>query len=218
MITNLLLQSGLPVACLEYRLAPDDPHPSQALDVLSGLSLLTGPLLPLEHSTPRWDRSKLYLIGHSVGAFIATSIILNSPFPNPSFIVPPTLRSCIKGVVCVDGIYDLPELLDEYPSYDFFVNLAFGKDPLVFIHESPARWDLPVESGDVRWLVLHSREDELLSLRQPEVFVKRMKEVGGEGRLEVDYESVKGEHEAVWKEEILPRVIVEWVRKLEGMK
>lgn len=221
---SLVRSTSLPVACLEYRLAPTFPHPAQALDSLSGLSLLSSPsLLPIENGSPRWDRSNIYLIGHSAGAFIALSLVLQPPKGSKlDGAVKKEVRRAVKGVVCVDGIYDLPSLLEEYPTYDSFVNDAFGLEPSYLAEESPARWDLVDEEGEreLKVLVLHSREDDLLSLSQPDVFVERFKSKleGREGRgsVEVDYESLKDGHAEMLSREELPLAAAKWVRKVEG--
>ncbi|GAA5896227.1 hypothetical protein JCM6882_008524 [Rhodosporidiobolus microsporus] len=246
LVPNLLKHTGLPLAVLEYRLAPASPHPAQINDVLSGLELLAGPLLPLEEGTARWDRRNLIVAGHSAGAFMAASLVLRPPtssspsVPDPSFSVSPAIRHAITGIICIDGIYDLPSLLDEYPSYSSFVGDAFGHDPAVLAAESPARWELYGDEAErgkkVRVLVLHSREDELLSLRQPRVFLRRMKQLFGAeagataqgeageqktaddpvseeeerdlpDNVEVDFGSITGTHDGLLKKEEFAKVI-----------
>ncbi|BGO89190.1 hypothetical protein JCM10020v2_000810 [Rhodotorula toruloides] len=192
LVPLLVQHTRLPVACLEYRLAPADPHPAQIVDVISGLSLLAGPLLPLEEGEAKWDRRKLVVAGHSAGAFMAATLILRPP-PSctPSFDVPASLRHSISHIICIDGIYDLPTLLDEYPSYDSFVHDAFGRNPAVLAAESPARWDLyDGEALKTHVVVLHSAEDELLSFRQPRVFLRRMR------RLLAGSDAARGREEA----------------------
>ncbi|GAA5934579.1 hypothetical protein JCM3775_000394 [Rhodotorula graminis] len=185
LMPTLVRYTHLPVACLEYRLAPTDPHPAQVQDVVAGLSLLAGPLLPLEQGEAKWRRDRIVIVGHSAGAFMAASLVLDPPRPppSPSFTVPPAIRLAIAGIICVDGIYDLPSLLDEYPSYASFVHDAFGSDPAALAHESPARWSAHDDERGrtVRVVVLHSRADELLTLRQPRVFVRRLRELFGRG-------------------------------------
>ncbi|BGO98170.1 hypothetical protein NBRC10513v2_001307 [Rhodotorula toruloides] len=202
LVPLLIQHTRLPVACLEYRLAPADPHPAQIVDVISGLSLLAGPLLPLEEGEAKWDRKKLVVAGHSAGAFMAATLILRPPSPSPSlpsFDVPAPLRHSISHIICIDGIYDLPTLLDEYPSYDSFVHEAFGRDPAVLAAESPARWGLYEEEGSkTRVALLHSAEDELLSFRQPRVFLRRMRQLlgGSSGRaLREEADEAVGEEE-----------------------
>lgn len=220
---SLVRSTSLPVACLEYRLAPTDPHPAQALDSLSGLSLLASPaLLPLENNSPRWDRNSIYFIGHSAGAFIALSLVLQPPKGSKlEGAVEKDVRSAVKGVICVDGIYDLPTLLEEYPSYDSFVNDAFGLELSYLAQVSPARWDLvEEEERELKILILHSKEDELLSLKQPDEFVRRFKarleDKQGRGSVEVDYESLKDSHAQLLNREELPLAVGQWVRKVEG--
>ncbi|BGP29677.1 hypothetical protein JCM10296v2_001416 [Rhodotorula toruloides] len=231
LVPLLVQHTRLPIACLEYRLAPADPHPAQIVDVISGLSFLAGPLLPLEEGEAKWDRTKLVVAGHSAGAFMAATLILRSPPSSAhSFDVPASLRHSISHIICIDGIYDLPTLLDEYPSYDSFVHEAFGRDPALLAAESPARWGLYEEEGSkTRVVVLHSAEDELLSFRQPRVFLRRMRRllqgseaarqreeadeaVGEEEKdlpdgVEADFASLKGKHYEVVRREELAQVI-----------
>ncbi|BGP18847.1 hypothetical protein JCM10213_003502 [Rhodosporidiobolus nylandii] len=247
LVPRLLKHTGVPLAVLEYRLAPSSPHPAQINDVLSGLSLLTGAVLDAEGGSPKWDRQKLFVAGHSAGAFMAASLVLRPPSPPPaspsastnephtalhSFAVPRAIRRHIFGIICIDGIYDLPSLLAEYPSYHYFVDDAFGTDAEVLAAESPARWGLHEdderEGRRVRVLVLHSREDELLSLRQPRVFLRQLRQLyvagaggqksadepveGNEERdlpdnVEVDFDSVTGTHEGLLDTEELAKVI-----------
>ncbi|GJN88223.1 hypothetical protein Rhopal_001188-T1 [Rhodotorula paludigena] len=236
---SLVRNTGLPCACLEYRLAPADPHPAQILDVVSGLELLTGPLLPLEAGEAKWDRTHLIVAGHSAGAFMAATLVLRPLPTHPAssarsspFSVPDIVRQAVRGIICIDGIYDLPALLDEYPSYASFVSEAFGTDLSVLAAESPARWDRYNDDAgrDVRILVLHSKGDELLSLRQPRVFLRRVKQLfhaGGEAgvkdkadeatseaderdlpaNVEVDFGSLRGGHYEVVKGDELAQVI-----------
>ncbi|BGP22456.1 hypothetical protein JCM10295v2_001335 [Rhodotorula toruloides] len=230
-------------ACLEYRLAPANPHPAQIVDVISGLSLLAGPLLPLEKGEAKWDRTKLAVAGHSAGAFMAGTLILRPPpsspsFGHPSFDVPASLRRSISHIICIDGIYDLPTVLNEYPTYDSFVNDAFGRDPAVLAAESPARWDLYDRDGGrrlkTRVVVLHSKEDELLSFRQPRVFLRRLRRLlegstaaGGREEadepvseeekdlpdgVEADFASLKGGHYDVVRREELAQAIARILR------
>ncbi|KAK4706133.1 kynurenine formamidase, partial [Phenoliferia sp. Uapishka_3] len=218
LIPFLLSSTKQPLAVLEYRHAPAAPHPAQINDVLSALSILTSSsLLAPEGPTQRWDRRGIILMGHSAGAFMAASIILAPPKGiEVAFEVSKEIRNAVAGIICVDGIYDLPDLLDEYPTYDYFVHDAFGRDSKVLEDESPARWNLATkeEAGrKVGILVLHSREDELLTLRQPEFFLERMREkdTGSVFDLVVDYDSIKGTHDDLIKTEVLAKVVANWL-------
>lgn len=228
LVPNLVGATHLPLAVVEYRLAPLHPHPSQIVDVLSALAILSSPaLLTAESGSLKWSRRSLYLVGHSAGAFMAATTLLAPPALTapllPEFAVPPHVRSALAGIACSDGIYDLPSLLDEYPDYAGFVADAFGSDPERLTRESPARWRLADRCGPVRVLVVHSREDELLTLRQPDKFVARiealLKDAGPEwGSIEVDYDSLRGKHDEVPVGHELPAAVAKWVNKVEAAR
>lgn len=159
----------------------------------------------------------MLLIGHSAGAFMGLSVVLKPATGTRAlFVVDPVVRKAVAGLVLVDGIYDLPDLLAEYPDYSGFVEDAFGKDPSALEADSPARWGFatPDEGGRaVRMLVLHSKEDELLSFRQPEGLVARLGALeGGEAVLEVDYETLKGSHDDVVKRDELAGAVKGWLQ------
>ena len=147
-----------------------------------------------------------------------------------SFDVPDRVRESIKGIACIEGIFDLVELLEEYPTYDYFVEQAFGKDRALYAGESPTRWELYQDGPFLDFLVLYSRNDELLSKRQHESFVRRMGTLCGYdgsiaettgvvqselGRYEVDLKSLEGKHEEVPHSKELTVRLVRWVEKLE---
>ncbi|SCV72589.1 BQ2448_4126 [Microbotryum intermedium] len=216
---------GIPAACLDYRLAPDDPHPAQILDVVSGLMRLTSstPLQEIETSDQLiWDRERLIVLGHSAGAFMIAEVLLSPPSTISSssspFVVAPSLRRAIKGAIFLAGIYDLPELIQEYPDYIGFVGMAFGQDPQVWANESPTNWEAPSEQRGgltTKMLVLHSKQDELLSTAQPCLWIKALKRMGVEQgkHLDVDYETITGGHDdALMKSDsALLRRVKEWI-------
>jgi kynurenine formamidase len=247
-------------------------HPTHVLDVIDALNLLTGPkLVDAEAERECWDRNRLFLVGkvprlslvgsvvltrfscsHSCAAMMISSLVLVPPSPStttslaaPSFTVPSTLWKRIAGLVCVDGIYSLTELLREYGDYRDFVSGAFGDDEQVYERESVTGWVLPPPDdqggpkSSLRCLILHSREDDLLSVRQSQLFASHLgrlfsgevgdlgeqateygeqapvrkvtsnKRVGGD--VEVDFESLKGDHYEVLHSAFLPNRIQEWL-------
>lgn len=239
LVPSLLKHTELPLAVLEYRLSPDSQHPAHLDDVQAGLSLLSSAddaLLPGEQGTPAWNRSRLVLLGHSVGAFMCLQLLLGPP-PSGSkaSALDPRIQSRIEAAFLIDGIYDLPSLLEEYPSYRSFVQEAFGEDAKgAYEVESPARW--PVRSSVLsrtEMHVLHSRQDELLSLAQPHYLLHRLglartaalaaaAAAGGSESdlpplrpLKVDFEALTGTHDEVVhaKSEALARYVAAAVRR-----
>lgn len=243
LVPVLLEQTGLPLAVLEYRLAPEHPHPAHITDVLAGLSTLTSSssLLDCEQGSAHWDRNRLVLLGHSAGAFMCLQVLFDPPSGSVSPPVPPSLREKIEAAYLIDGIYDLPSLLDEYPSYVSFVSQAFGPPPSstdeasdnnsaassTYDLESPARWTVPPRVlAHTQLHLLHSQQDELLSLAQPELLLARVYESLDDGEqadgtaketskaIKVDYEALQGGHFEVvhGKADHLARYVAQTVR------
>ncbi|MBW0469684.1 hypothetical protein O181_009399, partial [Austropuccinia psidii MF-1] len=133
--------SSWAICSVNYRLSlrTDDViirHPTHNEDTIKAIESLKGiPVLSQITST--------YLIGHSVGAFICLSIsgILQSPTIKDLQLSNPQK---IKGLILIDGIYDLIDLLEEYPTYRDFVEAAFGEENVQsknFLHSiSPLSW------------------------------------------------------------------------------
>lgn len=235
LVPSLLRHTELPLAVLEYRLSPDSQHPAHLDDVQAGLSLLSSAddaLLPGEQGTPAWNRSRLVLLGHSVGAFMCLQLLLGPP-PSGSkaSALDRRIQSRIEAAFLIDGIYDLPSLLEEYPSYRSFVQEAFGEDAKgAYEVESPARW--PVRSSvlsQTEMHVLHSRQDELLSLAQPHYLLHRLElartaalaaaatepDLPPLRPLKVDFEALTGTHDEVVhaNSEALARYVAAAVRR-----
>ena len=158
---------------------------------------------------------------------MAATIVLKPPTTERgafSFDVSERVRQSIRAVACVEGIFDLDELLDEYPTYDYFVEQAFGKDRALYAGESPTRWELYQDGPFLDFLILHSPNDELLSTRQHQSYVQRLTSLCGwtnglleskRGRCELDFESLQGKHEEVPHSKALTVRLVMWIEKLE---
>jgi pimeloyl-ACP methyl ester carboxylesterase len=75
----------------------------------------------------------------------------------------------IRGVIGTDGIYDLPLLLERYPSYVDFIAQAFTGDYAAAspTHKTPTHRHCPV-------LIVQSLEDELLDTSQSEAMVRHL--------------------------------------------
>ncbi|BGP02207.1 hypothetical protein NBRC10513v2_005855 [Rhodotorula toruloides] len=232
----LVKHTGLPVACVEYRLSPHVSHPTHILDVIAGFETLTGPLLECEGGQAKWDRKTLFIGGHSVGAWMTTTLVLRPPPGHNSFSVPTHIRTAIKRAIPVVGIYDHVSTLEEYPDYQEWVAAAFP-DPSKYKTESPARWDkFDDEAGkNLRFLVIQSWEDELVSPCQARVLIRRLRQLYGSAsaeemdipaeapvdeeekkqlpsNVEVDFDSVGSTHMGMLDREELPRRIGQYLQ------
>ncbi|ORZ32605.1 Alpha/Beta hydrolase protein [Catenaria anguillulae PL171] len=204
--TRLAHATGLPVAVPGYRMSlpakdPNRPiHPAHQIDIEHALTFLTttGPIYG-------WNAAQrgLCLIGHSAGSHLATSILLN-----PKTVSGASLH--VRSIVALDGIFDLADMVDEYGEYyRDFTEQAFGPpanwaaaSPVYFARDAQRVKDAVDKRKCEAILVVHSREDELLSVRQPNGFMKALvsgNEASGGAIhwVERDYESVRGTHDAM---------------------
>jgi kynurenine formamidase len=116
---------------------------------------------------------KVSLLGHSVGAMLALQCVDRG--------IP------VDKVYLVDGIYDLEKLTAEYPDYKSFVDEA---------HEDykDVKFDLSKLKG-VEVHIIHSYDDELLSLGQTQWLIEQIQGYGIEYHLYVGH---LGKHNEVY--------------------
>ncbi|KAJ1724214.1 hypothetical protein LPJ53_001489 [Coemansia erecta] len=161
------------IAIVNYRLSSRDSssirHPAHLDDVCAAIEfLITEANYPGHNNI---DQDSVYLVGHSAGAHLATMAVLGGVYG--------WLQS-IKGVIGIGGIYDIPGLLQKYPSYIDFVEMAF--DSSQYAAASPLN-AVSVEgkrdgSGHIRFLVVNSTEDELIGSDQAVGFASRLIDAG----------------------------------------
>lgn len=142
---------------IEYRLSPEAKHPDHIVDVIDNLAQL----IAQEHI------EELTILGHSVGATLAWQLLSSTPCleklnTHISADKYQNLRNVLRRCYLVDGIYSLTHLLEEYPSYDYFISQAFLT---VQDYDDPRSSTLIIPSN-LEIHVIHSYEDELLSPRQ----------------------------------------------------
>ncbi|KAF8522176.1 alpha/beta-hydrolase [Hysterangium stoloniferum] len=206
--------SDYSVALLEYRLTvrktitPESnlKHPEHAKDVLAALEYLVS-----WPGTAPFDSTRLYLIGHSAGGHILTSIFLDAGIDalKPS----PALLSAVQGIACASGIYDLDLLLAKFPSYAFIPD-AFTQP---FVRWKTASYSLHHAAYPWRWNVIHSPGDTLVDFDQSDLMYDHLRKLYVQQdwdvrRISKDYTSITTEHHYV-REEIFAIVVVDWVKK-----
>ncbi|EPS36716.1 hypothetical protein H072_9694 [Dactylellina haptotyla CBS 200.50] len=193
-------------ATLNYRLSPSikspentAKHPDHVADILAAITFL-------QHQY-QFGRNYI-LVGHSAGATLALQSLrsifngknIESSIPAAETFLPGGLP---RAVVCTEGIYNLPDLVDEYPDYSSFVRNAFGPPSQVWFDASPACLPGWKSEYDGRIVVVQSTEDELLSLRQATGFVRVLEAEG----VRVDVEIVGGRHDEVFKRDELVGIV-----------
>lgn len=169
------LPDDIPLFSIDYRLTPEVKYPKHNNDVLSAIRFILG-AHPYE---------KIKLAGHSAGATIILSILGE-------------LGDVVDEVFLLDGIFDLSELVDEYPSYREFVSEAHDN------YQSINALNLQIYKSDIKFSIIHSYQDELLSLRQTKWLIKQLEESQRAYTLTVGN---FGEHEEVYRNKKVADII-----------
>lgn len=189
------LPSNVNYISLNYRLSPSVKHPTHLLDVVYALSYLQKEL----------GIKRTLLVGHSVGATLILQLLTYKALLGEKAI-PLTVE--LENLYFIDGIYNIPDLLEEYPSYLLFVNEAFASEKDYEGATSitgPSQFDLNYVSVNI----VQSLEDELLSERQLTVFALFLK---AKGIQYTDRRGHWGKHEEVYRR----REIAEFVTEVES--
>lgn len=186
------------IASIDYRLSPypahptnpsnpHDParnarHPDHINDVLTAI-------LYLQENYGFGNR--YVLIGHSCGATLALQVAMKrfwgsqyDPTAALELNVEPPL-----AIIGVSGIYDIPGLVDdnaEQPVYHDLVVNAIGSERKVWEDTSPVHGDYEDgwEEGKLAVLV-HSEDDELVAMAQPEAMWKVLGGSKGSAKMRV---------------------------------
>lgn len=167
---------GFICAIINYRLSSQEAnsvkHPSHTIDCAEALKWIS-----LNNEKYKIDSKNVYIVGHSAGAFMAALLVFDENFSqiwkstnSPLFI---------KSVIGIEGIYDLPTILEDYPDYlAWVVDPAFGKNPKVYSEASPTtiikRINNSESNYNIPWIIVWSEYDELVNKRQGDDFSKAL--------------------------------------------
>ena len=212
-------------ASIDYRLSPypshptdpsnpSDParnakHPDHINDVLAAILYL--------QETYRFE-DRYILVGHSAGATLALQVAMKrywgsqyeSTFALELNVVPPV------AIVGMEGIYDIPALVEDHPAYEDFISNAFG----VSGWDAVTHADFDDSWPDGKLVVLaQSSDDTLIEWKQVELQKKALEAQGwkdsGERRLKTF--ELHGDHDEVWETGDAARAIEYAVKALSEM-
>jgi len=116
---RLAAQNGMIGVVISYRLSPKVRHPSHAEDVARAISWTTKNIKKYGG-----DPEKIILCGHSAGGHLVSLIACDQTYLKSEKVDP----SCIRGVISISGVYEIPKLL---------LNNVFGNNPVNKINASP---------------------------------------------------------------------------------
>ena len=149
-----LAQQGYCTAVVDYELAPQAKHPQQVDQLEMALQSLA------KKKSKVCQMDQWFLVGHSAGAHMIS--FWNSKYSNKR----------VKGFVGIEGIYDIPKLVQRWPDYqDQFIQSEFGAEDK-WAAASPARLKMQSKAP---WLVIQSGRDELVEMGQSTAFVDHLK-------------------------------------------
>ena len=213
-----------------YRLTkPETPikHPAHAEDVLQFLHFLLDWEGPSDYvQKPAYDPKKLYLVGHSCSAHMLASVYLSPSPTSPTTTFPglenlepsERLLESTQGIVFSEGIYDIDLLIDSFPNYkSWFIANTFG-DLESYAPFNTAAYGLRLGARHVHWLIMHSRKDTLVDLKQSEKFREHLKKLTGivenaegeSGKVKWD-DTLEEDHDEVLETEGYARKVAEFV-------
>ncbi|MCC2679274.1 MAG: alpha/beta-hydrolase [Pseudobdellovibrio sp.] len=149
-----LSKEGFCVAVAGYSLAPKNKHPVPVDELNKIIADVS------KKKMKACNVKQIYLVGHSAGAHMIA-------FWNTKYS-----SSAVKGFVGIEGIYDLVKLAQVWPGYkDWFLYSAFGKEK-DWAGASPANLQA---KNNAKWLLVHSKKDELVDRAQTENFLTVLK-------------------------------------------
>ncbi|CAE6418711.1 unnamed protein product [Rhizoctonia solani] len=218
---KIMEKSSCPVVVVNYRLSPrkenEGPpvrHPRHTLDVLEALVFVqTHGSSQLGIAQSALDN--IYLVGHSCGAHIITSIILTTESELYNIPTPPSLVANVKGVFMSEGIYDVDLLLKKFPQYSDFIEGAFGKLQS-YKDVSPTHYKSR-GSCPIYWLVVHSKGDKLVNEQQAEEMWDHLWELyddkSAHQYIEADWERLRLDHDEILGDDEYPSMIDQFIRE-----
>jgi acetyl esterase/lipase len=164
-LARFFASRGVSTINVNYRLSGKESsvrHPDHVQDCAEAMRWIA------REAASRGAPGPYYLMGFSAGAFLAASLALNSSLKVP--------LDQVAGYIGIEGIYDLRQLVETYPSYrDWFVSLAFGPDEKTWEEASPTRMPLRKSAP---WLLVHSPGDELVDFAQCDRFAEQLDAAG----------------------------------------
>ncbi|KAI0273686.1 Alpha/Beta hydrolase protein [Gloeopeniophorella convolvens] len=214
---SLATHTSFPVAVPNYRLTkPDDKlqHPAHAEDILHFLTfLLTWQGPPGRPSLP-YDTQRIIVMGHSCSAHMLACILLDSS--EPSLTPSAALLKAITGVVLSEGIFNIDTLLESFPTYkDWFLANTFGDLPS-YDRYSLTKMPLRVGAEHTRWIIIHSKGDTLVDMRQSEDMYTHLQSFQNGGTLQSgallkNWDDLEGDHNAILRSEGFVRIAGDFI-------
>lgn len=183
LLNKLPETDGTNIVGVNYRLSPQFKHPAHIQDVV----------LALQKVVVDTGSNSVSIVGHSVGATLMLQLLNYSEMTGST----QHLDLGIRSLYFLDGIYDVPDLVDEYGApYKEFVDLAFSESQVRESTQMTWGREIPLQLLAQNYIVVQSNQDELLSGRQTARFLAFLTNRGVQPH---HFEGDWGAHEEVYK-------------------
>ncbi|CAO3567695.1 unnamed protein product [Mortierella alpina] len=200
---------------------PRAQHPKHVQDVARAL----GYLYAQAKKHGGYNPDHMYLVGHSAGGQITGLLALRpdlylEPVEVELGLPEGSLHKAIRGVVGVEGIYNVDKLLKTWPSYRDFVIQGFGLDPAALIQGSPDGQPWPANANDAlpRYAVIHSNQDELVDPAQANDYHAYLQSIAG--TLQRDWVAIEfgdwGSHDDMLQTTQFTKTITKYIHDWEA--
>ncbi|KAG9295435.1 hypothetical protein G9A89_013464 [Geosiphon pyriformis] len=157
-----------------------------------------------------YQEDKIYLSGHSAGGFITAQLIF---LPEYLGNLDPDISNRLRGVIGIQGVYDIPNFLRSDERYEQIVIPAFGEDESLQRAASPQYQPDSTKPKIISppYLIIHSLDDTLVRLDQAENFYQHILDQGA-ATSNVQLEtSLKGDHYEILKTDALIHRMVQFI-------
>ena len=152
----------------------------------------------------KYDISENYvLVGHSCGATLALQTVMGIWDAQEKNGQVKTAFKAPRAIVGVEGIYDIPLLLETYrhvPIYEQFIRGAFGDENKTWCEASPTSGNFTSSWPEGEVVVLaQSKDDELVNFAQTEKMSDQLWRQKSKRRRDIVI-SLTGKHHEVWQD------------------
>jgi hypothetical protein len=141
-------------------------------------------------------------------------ILLDSS--EPALVPSAALLRAVRGVVLSEGIYDIDNLLESFPTYlDWFIRQTFGSLP-TYDRYSATRMALREGAKHIYWIILHSKGDTLVNMLQSQAIyghLQLLHEGGLQGGDQIvkNWDDLVDEHNAILQSEKYIQIVGDFI-------
>ncbi|KAJ3244085.1 Kynurenine formamidase [Chytriomyces hyalinus] len=221
-------------------------HPAHTHDVGAAVAWLMASIMFDGHATATgnetkdkaasvlnsWNPERVFVMGHSCGAHTGSLLFMDSEYIHAPLklllkdtphqnIKPTEWVPRIKGYIGAEGIYDIPLLVQTFPTYkDWFIVDAFGEEETgAWPLGSPTRLTPVLHSmPPADHLIVQSVGDELVDVAQAKSWLDTLSDIkkdGGSGlekwTLDYNVDQLSSKHDDVLKDAAFFELVSKWI-------